>query len=105
MNKATTLKKTVSHQTIYTFIAKDKKQGGKLFTFLRYQGKRYKWRGLTKNKIWIPNRRGIEERPHIVNEKLRYGDWESNLVISNRKGSGALATPNSSSGDEKNNDL
>jgi IS30 family transposase len=83
---------TVSHQGIYRFIAQDKEKGGDLYLCLRYQGKKYKWRGIIKNKTKIPNRRDISERPEIVQQKKRCGDWESDLVVSNRAGSGAVAT-------------
>lgn len=83
---------TVSHQSIYAFTLQDKEQGGTLHTFLRYQGKKYKWRGIAKDKTRIPNRRGIEERPEAVHAKERSGDWESDLVVSGRDGHGAVAT-------------
>ena len=82
----------ISHTTVYTYIANDKTKDGKLFKYLRYQGKKYKWRGFSKNKTRIPNRKDISERPEIVDKKERYGDWETDLVVSCKKGSGALAT-------------
>lgn len=83
----------VSFQSIYNFIRADKYAGGELYKYLRYQGKKYKWRGFSKaDKTRIPNRKGIEERPEIVDQKKRAGDWETDLVISNKKGSGAVAT-------------
>ena len=83
----------VSHETIYTYIYEDKKEGGDLYKYLRYKKKKYKWRGFIRNSAsYIPNRKGIEERPEIVNNKGRTGDWESDLVVSNMKGSGAVAT-------------
>lgn len=82
----------VSHQTIYNYIAKDKENGGNLYKCLRYQGKKFKWIGFDKNKTRIPNRKDISERPVAVDNKERYGDWESDLVVSNKKGSGAVAT-------------
>ncbi|MCF7906061.1 IS30 family transposase [Candidatus Gracilibacteria bacterium] len=86
-------KKTVSFQTIYSYVEKDKQQGGKLYKFLRYQGTKYKWRGFGgDDRGKIPNRKGIEERPEIVDKKERVGDWESDLVVSCRKGKGAVAT-------------
>jgi len=81
----------ISHQTIYTYIEKDKKNGGDLYKSLRYQGKKYKWRGVAKDSR-IPNRKGIEERPEIVDKKGRSGDWESDLVVSNKESKGAVAT-------------
>jgi transposase, IS30 family len=86
-------KKTVSHQSIYAYIERDKENGGDLYTFLRYQGKKHKWRGMGgDDRGKIPNRKGIEERPTIVNEKGRSGDWESDLVVSGMQGKGAVAT-------------
>lgn len=83
---------TVSHQSIYAYIERDKEEGGDLYKCLRYQGKKHKWRGFAKDRTRIPNRKDISERPQEVNEKARPGDWESDLVISNRKGRGAVAT-------------
>ena len=83
----------VSCQSIYNYIRSDRYSGGKLYKLLRYQGRKYKWRGWDKSdKTGIPNRRGIELRPNIVNAKKRPGDWESDLVVSSRSGSGAVAT-------------
>lgn len=83
---------SVSHQTIYNYIARDKEEGGDLYKSLRYQGKKYKWIGFSKNTNRIPNRKDISERPVAVGNKERYGDWESDLVVSGRTGSGAVAT-------------
>jgi len=83
---------TISHVSIYTYIKHDKKNGGTLFKYLRYQGTKHKWRGFNTSVNRIPNRRDITERPATVEAKQRTGDWESDLVVSNRKGSGALAT-------------
>ena len=85
-------KHRVSHQTIYTYIRNDRYSGGKLYKSLRYRGKKYKWRGFMKNKTKIPNRKDIAQRPDAVNNKERYGDWESDLVVSSKRGSGAAAT-------------
>jgi transposase, IS30 family len=82
----------ISHQAIYDYIEQDKEKGGELYKFLRYQGKKYKWRGFGKDKTKIPNRLDISERPEEVNNKERPGDWESDLVVSCRSGSGAVAT-------------
>jgi len=88
--------KTVSHQSIYNYIKLDKKNWWDLYKLLRYQWKKYKWFWLkSKNKDEkIPNRDKIwiEYRPEIVNNKWRYWDWESDLVVSNKKWSWAVAT-------------
>lgn len=86
-------KHIVSHQSIYTYVERNKELGGSLHTFLRYQGKKYKWRGTGGDgRGQIPNRKGIEERPKIVDAKERSGDWESDLVVSGKDGEGAVAT-------------
>lgn len=83
---------TISHQSIYSYIERDKENGGHLYKFLRYQGKKHKWRGMSKDKTKIPNRMDISERPEEVTHKERAGDWESDLVVSGRRGAGAVAT-------------
>jgi len=86
-------KQIISHQSIYNYIKKDKNNGGKLYKYLRYQGKKFKWRGFGgSDQGRIPNRKGIELRPAIVDQKKRCGDWESDLVVSNRECKRAIAT-------------
>ncbi|OGJ66499.1 hypothetical protein A3A67_02865 [Candidatus Peribacteria bacterium RIFCSPLOWO2_01_FULL_51_18] len=86
-------KHTVSHQSIYVYVEREKEKGGDLHLCLRYQGKKHKWRGLGgDSRGLIPNRKGIEDRPEIVNAKGRSGDWESDLVVSSQEGQGAAAT-------------
>jgi len=41
-------KPTVSHETIYQHVWDDKKRGGKLYTLLIHQGKRYRKQGARK---------------------------------------------------------
>jgi len=83
---------TLSHERIYQHIWADKRTGGALYTHLRRQGKRYQKRCNGKtSRGQIRNRVGIEERPSVVDEKSRIGDWEIDTVIG--KGhSGALVT-------------
>jgi IS30 family transposase len=84
---------SVSHETIYKFIWADKANGGILYKCLRRKAKKYTSRCKEKQagRGFIKERIGIEERPSIVDERLRVGDWEIDLVIG--KGhSGALLT-------------
>ena len=48
----------------------DKKSGGRIYKFLRTKGKKYRSRGVS-----------IDDRPKIVDEKSRIGDWEIDTVI------------------------
>lgn len=84
----------VSHETIYKYIWKDKKQGGNLYIHLRNQGKIYRKRGSLKDKRGqIVGRNGIENRPLEVEKKERFGDLEIDLVIG-KDHKGALLTIN-----------
>ena len=84
----------VSHETIYKYIWKDKKKGGRLYIHLRTQGKTYRKRGASKDKRGqIIGRIGIENRPKEVEEKQRFGDLEIDLVIG-KDHKGALLTIN-----------
>jgi IS30 family transposase len=86
-------KHAVSHESIYRYIWKVKEEGGVLHRYLPRKGKRPKFYGLKRaSASRIPNRRDISERPKVVDKKKRCGDWESDLVVSSRKGSGAVAT-------------
>ena len=83
---------SLSHETIYRHVWTDQVSGGDLFRHLRRQGKAYQRRGNNQaGRGHIKNRVSIDERPAIVDEKGRVGDWEIDLVIG--KGhSGALVT-------------
>ena len=91
----TNVKEYVSHETIYQYIWKDKRTGNKqLFKHLRRKGRRYAKRGSkTNGRGFIKNRVDIDERPSIVDEKVRFGDLEIDTVIG-RNHKGALLTIN-----------
>jgi transposase, IS30 family len=67
--------------TIYGFIQQDKASGGDLYKHLRHR-KTYKRRtGSADTRGQIIGRISIEERPSIVDKKVRIGDWEADTVI------------------------
>jgi IS30 family transposase len=76
----------VSHEWIYQHILADKHAGGNLYRHLRCQKKRRKRYGSYDRRGKLPNRVSIEdpertsvrdeERPDIVAQRLRIGDWE-----------------------------
>ena len=83
----------ISHESVYLHIWSDKRRGGQLFKYLRRKGKAYQPRSKDKQagRGFIRNRVSIDERPSVVEDKSRMGDWEIDLVIG--KGhSGALVT-------------
>jgi len=81
-----------SIETIYQWVFKDAQEGGLLYTHLRRSHKkRKKQRKYGTCRGLIPGRVSIHERPTIVNERCRFGDWEGDTV-EGRKGSGGIAT-------------
>ena len=81
-------KPSVSHETIYQFIIDNQKSGGMLYTHLRLGRKKRRKRIKSNGRRGqIPNRVSIDERPTIVDNKERVGDWEIDTVIGkNHKG-------------------
>lgn len=72
----------ISHETIYKYVWENKRQGGSLYTQLRHHGKKYNKRGSGKaGRGCIPGRIDIAERPAIVEEKNRLGDWEIDTIL------------------------
>ena len=72
--------KKVSHETIYRYLAEDRKAGGSLFKNLRINGKRRYRRRAGTRRSKIPNRKGVDERPAVVETRERFGDWEVDLI-------------------------
>ena len=83
---------TVSHETIYQHVWADKRAGGSIYKELRHSGKKYNKRSKgTAGRGCIPNRVDIDERPAIVEEKSRLGDWELDTIIGTGQ-SGAIVS-------------
>ena len=72
---------SASHEAIYQRIYADKRRGGTLHRTLRCQKARRKRYGGRERRGTIPNQVSIEQRPAIANDRLRFGDWEGDLVI------------------------
>jgi IS30 family transposase len=72
----------ISHERIYQHVWEDKTQGGTLYKHLRHKGKKYNKRSEKKaGRGLIPGRVDISERPKIVEEKARVGDFEIDTII------------------------
>lgn len=80
----------VSHERIYQYIRQDKEQGGGLYKHLRHRLKHRK-RPVGGKHISIKNRVSIDDRPHVINSKQRFGDWEIDTIIG-KDGKGANVT-------------
>lgn len=87
-------KACVSHERIYQYIWADKKKNGSLYEHLRTQGKKYRKRGNSKDKRGkIVGRVDINQRPAIVEERKRFGDFEIDTIIG-KNHKGAIVTIN-----------
>jgi IS30 family transposase len=71
----------VSHETVYQWIKADKLQGGELYKRLRQSHRKRRRRyGSSPKTGQIPGRVDIDQRPPIVDQRGRFGDWESDTV-------------------------
>ncbi len=76
-----------SFRVIYKFIKSV--YGRSLETYLRYRGKNKK-RKSDISSLKIEERMFIDQRPKIVENKRRFGDWEGDFIVSGRNGKGIL---------------
>ena len=81
----------VSHEWIYRYILRDKRQGGDLHRHLRCQKPHKKRYGAPDRRGQIKGRVSIDERPEVVYQRSRIGDWEADTVVGKRSGA-ALVT-------------
>jgi transposase, IS30 family len=71
----------ISHEWIYQHVLADKRTGGDLYKHLRCQKQRRKRYGTYNRRGKLLNCRSIEERPAIVNNRKRLGDWEVDTLL------------------------
>jgi IS30 family transposase len=71
----------ISHERIYQYILADKRTGGDLYTHLRCQKKRRKRYGSYDRRGQLPDRVSIDQRPEIVEQRERLGDWEVDTIL------------------------
>lgn len=62
--------------------------GRSLEQYLRYKGKRRRGKRIPLMKL--KDRTFIDERPILIDDRLRYGDWEGDLIVSGKQGKGVL---------------
>lgn len=82
---------SLHHESIYQLIYRDKKAGGDLYRHLRIAAKPYRKRyGHYERRGKIKNRIDIDNRPGIVNDRARIGDWEGDTVMGKGRKSALL---------------
>lgn len=75
----------ISHETIYTFVYNKRKD---LVKYLRHQKSKYRKKRGTRARMKLARAmkiKRIEERPCVVDERSRIGDWENDTVIGKEK--------------------
>jgi len=83
---------SISHETIYQFIYRNKASKGRLYKYLRHKNKKYHKRcNDYQRRGIIIDRMMIDRRPKIVEKKKRIGDLEIDTVIG-KDHIGALVT-------------
>ena len=82
---------SLSFVRIYQYIESDRQNGGVLHTHLRFYGKKRRAKYGKQSKVRIKERVSISERPSIVDEKIRIGDFEIDTIIGKGK-QGAITT-------------
>ena len=90
-------KMQLSSSAIYDWIDRDHQRGGKLWRLLPLQqGRNNRRRRGPRRKLAesgrIEGRVGIEQRPKVVDQRSRYGDWEGDTIRSARKNKGDSAS-------------
>ena len=77
---------SISHVTIYKYIYINRLAEGELYKQLRHKGKR-RVKYASKRKSRIKDRISIHQRPELVEDKTRLGDFEIDTIIgAGRKG-------------------
>ena len=81
---------SISHERIYQHIHMDRDRGGLLHTHLRQHQRPKRVSSKAEYKGSIPHRVSIDDRPTVVDEKARIGDWEVDLMMGGHGGGGLL---------------
>ncbi len=76
--------KLASHEWIYRHIYRDQVRGGRLFEHLRKRRRKRRHRGLRDGRGQLRRRRHWTERPAIVEQRTRIGDWELDTIRASR---------------------
>ena len=73
---------SISHETIYQHVWRDKRRGGRLYEHLRCAGKKRRKRyGRYDSRGRLAGKRHISERPASVEDRSEIGHWEIDTVM------------------------
>jgi IS30 family transposase len=84
-------KLSLHHETIYQLIYANKTAGGDWYKHLRIMSKPYRKRyGHYDRRGKLKNRVSIDDRPLVVDQRCRIGDWEGDTIIGKNRQSALL---------------
>ena len=84
-------KLSLHHETIYQLIYDNKTAGGDWYKHLRIMSKPYRKRyGHYDRRGKLKNRVSIDDRPLVVDQRCRIGDWEGDTIIGKNRQSALL---------------
>ena len=84
---------SISHETIYRYVWRDKATGGDLHTHLRCAPKRFRKRyGQRDSRGRLAGKRRIEERPAAANTRAEFGHWEADTMLGDSQGGPCILT-------------
>lgn len=73
---------SISTETIYAYIRRDRRQGGTLYRYLRQAGKQRRKRYRSPDSRGkLRGKRSIHDRPKAANNRSRIGHWEGDTVM------------------------
>ena len=73
---------TVTYSSVYRYL--HSQFGRKYKKLLPYKGRKRKKGARKGQKVLIPQRTWIDERPEVVNHRKRFGDFEGDTIVSRR---------------------
>jgi IS30 family transposase len=84
---------SISHETIYVRVWRDKEAGGLLWQHLRQAGKRRRKRyGAYDSRGRLAGKRHISERPAAAERRDEVGHWEVDTVMGSERGRNSVVT-------------
>jgi IS30 family transposase len=84
---------SISHETIYIHVWRDKRAGGELWRHLRQSSKKRRKRyGAYDSRGRLAGKRHISERPPEVEERIEIGHWEIDTVMGTEHGRNSVVT-------------
>ena len=84
---------SISHETIYVHVWRNKRNGGELWQHLRQAGKKRRKRyGAYDSRGRLAGKRHISERPPEVETRKQIGHWEVDTVMGSERGRNTVVT-------------